>query len=47
MSTALSTDAPVVLDDNPLLGLKSAIDRRDHVDAPLGPNQAISRAEAL
>lgn len=44
---ALSTDAPVVADDNPLLGLKSAIDRRDHAGAPLGANQAISPAEAL
>ncbi len=47
LTVALSTDAPVVSDDNPLLGLKSAIDRRDHVDAPLGLNQAIGAAEAL
>jgi predicted amidohydrolase YtcJ len=47
LTVALSTDAPVVADDNPLLGLKSAIDRRDHAGAPLGPNQAISPAEAL
>jgi predicted amidohydrolase YtcJ len=47
LTVALSTDAPVVADDNPLLGLKSAIDRRDHAGAPLGPNQAISPGEAL
>jgi predicted amidohydrolase YtcJ len=47
LTVALSTDAPVVADDNPLLGLKSAIDRRDHAGVPLGPNQAISPAEAL
>jgi predicted amidohydrolase YtcJ len=47
LTVALSTDAPVVADDNPLLGLKSAIDRRDHAGVPLGPNQAISPVEAL
>jgi predicted amidohydrolase YtcJ len=44
---ALSTDAPVVPDDNPLLGLKSAVDRRDHAGEPLGERQAITPAEAL
>lgn len=44
---ALSTDAPVVPDDNPLLGLRAAVDRRDHAGAPLGPGQAISPTEAL
>jgi predicted amidohydrolase YtcJ len=44
---ALSTDAPVVPDDNPLLGLKSAIDRRDHAGEPLGERQGITPAEAL
>jgi predicted amidohydrolase YtcJ len=47
LTVALSTDAPVVADDNPLLGLKSAIDRRDHAGAPLGQHQAISPTEAL
>jgi predicted amidohydrolase YtcJ len=47
LTVALSTDAPVVPDDNPLLGLKSAIDRHDHAGVPLGPNQAITPAEAL
>jgi predicted amidohydrolase YtcJ len=47
LTVALSTDAPVVADINPLLGLKSAIDRRDHAATPLGQKQAISAAEAL
>jgi predicted amidohydrolase YtcJ len=47
LTVALSTDAPVVADDNPLLGLKSAVDRRDHAGVPLGANQAIGAAEAL
>jgi predicted amidohydrolase YtcJ len=47
LTVALSTAAPVVADDNPLLGLKSAIDRRDHAGAPLGEKQAITAAEAL
>jgi predicted amidohydrolase YtcJ len=47
LTVALSTDAPVVPDDNPLLGLKAAVDRLDHAGAPLGPGQAIAPAEAL
>jgi predicted amidohydrolase YtcJ len=47
LTVALSTDAPVVPDDNPLLGLKAAIDRHDHVGAPLGAEQAIRPDEAL
>ena len=47
LTVALSTDAPVVPDDNPLLGLKAAIDRLDHAGNPLGAEQAITPAEAL
>jgi predicted amidohydrolase YtcJ len=47
LTVALSTDAPVVPDDNPLLGLKAAINRRDHAGEPLGAEQAIAPAEAL
>ncbi len=47
LDVALSTDAPVVPDDNPLLGLKSAIDRRDHAGHQLGAEQAITPFEAL
>jgi predicted amidohydrolase YtcJ len=47
LDVALSTDAPVVPDDNPLLGLKAAIDRLDHAGKPLGQAQAITPYEAL
>lgn len=47
LDVALSTDAPVVPDDNPLLGLKAAIDRLDHTGEPLGEAQAITPYEAL
>ena len=47
LTVALSTDAPVVPDDNPFIGLKAAIDRLDHKGEPLGPAQAITPAEAL
>jgi predicted amidohydrolase YtcJ len=47
LTVALSTDAPVVPDDNPLIGLKAAIDRLDHAGKPLGAAQAVSPAEAL
>lgn len=47
LTVALSTDAPVVPDDNPLIGLKAAIDRLDHAGNPLGAGQAITPYEAL
>ncbi|MBK8022802.1 MAG: amidohydrolase [Chloroflexi bacterium] len=47
VAVALSTDAPVVPDDNPLIGLKSAVDRLDHAGEPFGANQAITPYEAL
>ena len=47
LTVALSTDAPVVPDDNPLLGFKAAIDRLDHAGNPLGAEQAITPYEAL
>lgn len=47
LTVALSTDAPVVPDDNPLLGLRAAVDRRDHAGVPLGQGQAVTPAEAL
>lgn len=47
LTVALSTDAPVVPDDNPLLGLKAAIDRLDHAGDPLGAAQAVTPYEAL
>lgn len=47
LAVALSTDAPVVPDDNPIIGLKAAIDRLDHVGNPLGADQAVTPYEAL
>lgn len=47
LTVALSSDAPVVPDDNPLLGMKAAIDRQDHRGEAIAPEQAITAAEAL
>lgn len=47
LTVALSSDAPVVPDDNPLLGMKAASDRLDPFGAPIAPEQAISAEEAL
>jgi hypothetical protein len=44
---ALSSDAPVVEDDNPLAGMAAAITRRDDEDCPIAPEQAITIDEAL
>lgn len=47
LTAALSSDAPVVADDNPLTGMKAAIDRQDSAGQPIAPEQAITAAEAL
>ncbi len=47
LTVALSSDAPVVPDDNPLLGMKGALDRKDGNGEPLAPEQAITAYEAL
>ena len=47
ITVALSTDAPVVPDDNPFIGLKAAVDRFDHEGNPFAANQAITMPEAL
>ena len=44
---ALSSDAPVVEDDNPLAGMMAAIVRRDGDGEPIAPEQAITASEAL
>ena len=44
---ALSSDAPVVEDDNPLVGMMAAITRRDDEGCLLAPEQAITAPEAL
>jgi hypothetical protein len=47
ITVALSTDAPVVPDDNPFIGLKAAVDRKDHEGNPIGAQQSITPYEAL
>lgn len=47
LTMALSSDAPVVPDDNPLVGMKAAIDRFDQNNAAIAPEQAITPYEAL
>ena len=47
VTVALSSDAPVVENDDPLAGMTAAITRRDRNGQPLLPEQAISAAEAL
>ncbi|MEZ4585367.1 MAG: amidohydrolase family protein [Gemmatimonadales bacterium] len=47
LTVALSSDAPVVEDDRPLQGIRSAVDRRDDAGEPLVPEQAIGVAEAV
>jgi predicted amidohydrolase YtcJ len=44
---ALSSDAPVVENDNPLAGMAAAVTRRDGDGHTIAPEQAISAAEAL
>ena len=44
---ALSSDAPVVENDNPLAGMTAAITRRDRDGHLIAPAQAITAAEAL
>jgi predicted amidohydrolase YtcJ len=44
---ALSSDAPVVEDDNPLAGMMAAITRLDDEGEPIAPMQAIAAGEAL
>lgn len=47
VTVALSSDAPVVENDNPLAGMTAAITRRDAEGEPLLPEQAITAEEAL
>jgi predicted amidohydrolase YtcJ len=44
---ALSSDAPVVEDDNPLVGMMAAVTRRDNEGHLIAPEQAITIDEAL
>jgi hypothetical protein len=47
LTVALSSDAPVVPDDNPLVGMKAAVDRKDAKGDPIAPEQAITSYDAL
>jgi predicted amidohydrolase YtcJ len=47
LTLALSSDAPVVKDDNPLLGMQTAVLRRDATGEVIAADEAISPAEAL
>ncbi|MEZ5416635.1 MAG: amidohydrolase family protein [Vicinamibacterales bacterium] len=47
LTVALSSDAPVVENDNPLAGMTAAILRRDRSGELLLPAQGITAAEAL
>jgi len=47
LTVALSSDAPVVENDNPLAGMAAAITRRTNEGIAIAPEQAISAQEAL
>ncbi len=47
VTVALSSDAPVVENDNPLAGMVAAITRADREGQVIAPDQAITAAEAL
>jgi len=47
LTVALSSDAPVVESDDPLRGIRSAVDRCDGAGHPLAAEQSITAAEAL
>ncbi|MBZ0284667.1 MAG: amidohydrolase [Anaerolineae bacterium] len=47
LTVALSSDAPVVPDDNPILGIKAAVDRLDPNGEPIAAEQFITASEAL
>src|SRR5207253_3032035 len=47
IAVALSSDAPVVEEDGPLLGIQAAVLRRDAEGNPIAADQAITAAQAL
>ncbi len=47
VTVALGSDAPVVPDDRPLLGIQTAVTRRDLEGEPIAPDESISAEEAL
>jgi predicted amidohydrolase YtcJ len=47
ITVALGSDAPVVPDDHPLLGIQAAVTRRDLEGETIAPEEAITAEEAL
>jgi hypothetical protein len=47
LPVALGSDAPVVPDDSPLLGIEAAVTRRTEAGAPIAPQESISVSDAL
>ncbi len=47
LSVALGSDAPVVPEDHPLLGIQAAVTRSDREGVPIAPEEAITAEEAL
>jgi predicted amidohydrolase YtcJ len=47
LSVALGSDAPVVPDDRPLLGIQAAVTRMDQGGERIAPRESISAEEAL
>ncbi|HJS72670.1 MAG TPA: amidohydrolase family protein, partial [Vicinamibacteria bacterium] len=47
LEVALGSDAPVVPDDRPLLGVQAAVTRKDREGVEIAPGEAISAEEAL
>jgi hypothetical protein len=47
LTVALSSDTPVVDEDDPLLGMRAAIERRDGKGELIAPEESLTAAEAL
>ncbi|MFZ4827489.1 MAG: amidohydrolase [Phototrophicaceae bacterium] len=47
ITVALSSDAPVVPNDDPIAGMIAAVNRHDHNGQPIGENEALTVAESL
>lgn len=47
LDVALGSDAPVVHDDRPLLGIQAAVTRKDQEGEPIAPQESIGVEEAL
>ena len=47
VDVALSSDAPVVVNDNPLAGVRAALDRQTDTGGVIGEHESISIEDAL